>query len=217
MSHAAQKRAISVELKSRMFHVELRVLSNCLQFAAMSTGALMTSNAYDDRHESSIYGARLIIHHRNDLDVDTYFFRAKIAGVKGYVRRSCGTDDVAKAMVAAESAFEDLLVRHKGGVTLTELTVDKFFADWTERKRHNFTATRARWKKSVFERYMSGYFGHHNISELNKKFCDGYWEYRLNFWNSTPGKARIELNHTRIGAKSQSSHNVAKVASFATL
>ena len=147
----------------------------------------MSSNSYDDRHESKIYGALLIIHHRNDLDVDTYFFRAKIAGVKGYVRRSCGTNDAAKAMVAAESAFVDLLVRHKGGFSLKELTVDKFFTDWIERKRHNFTATRAQWKKSVYERYMSGYFGHRNISELNKKFCDDYWEYRLNFWNSAAG------------------------------
>ena len=177
----------------------------------------MSSNSYDDRHESKIYGALLIIHHRNDLDVDTYFFRAKIAGVKGYVRRSCGTNDAAKAMVAAESAFVDLLVRHKGGFSLKELTVDKFFTDWIERKRHNFTATRAQWKKSVYERYMSGYFGHRNISELNKKFCDGYWEYRLNFWSSAAGKARIQLNEKRIGAKTKSSHNVALVASFATL
>jgi integrase len=175
------------------------------------------SETYQDRQDSKLYGDRLIIFRRKGVENGFFTFRAKIAGVVGYIRRSCGTSDAAEAMLVAKSAYEDLLVRHKGGFTLKELTVDKFFTDWIERKRHNFTATRAQWKKSVFERYMSGYFGHRNISELNKKFCDGYWEYRLNFWNTKEGKARIELNEKRIGAKTKSSHNVALVASFATL
>ena len=37
-------------------------------------------------------------------------------------------------MVFAEGAYEDLLIRHKGGFSLRELTVDKFFYDWLERK-----------------------------------------------------------------------------------
>ena len=175
------------------------------------------ATTYRGRQDSSIYGARLIIHKRGDLDADTYYFRARIAGNKGYIRRSCGTNNAAKAMVFAENAYEDLVVRQKGGFSLTELTVDKFFADWIERKRHNFTASRAKWKKNVYERYMSAYFGKQDISQLTKKFCDGYWEYRLNFWDTKQGKARIELNEKRIGAKTQSSHNVATVASFATL
>jgi integrase len=175
------------------------------------------SETYQDRQDSKLYGERLIIFRRKGVGNGFFTFRAKISGVVGYIRRSCGTSDEAEAMLVAKSAYEDLLVRHKGGFTLTELTVDKFFADWIERKRHNFTASRAKWKRSVYERYMSRYFGHRNISELNKKFCDGYWEYRLNFWNSAAGKARIQLNEKRIGAKTKSSHNVAKVASFATL
>lgn len=177
----------------------------------------MASETYRDRQDSKIFGSRLIIFRRKGVESGYFSFRAKISGVAGYIRKSCGTSDAAQAMVFAEGAYEDLLVRHKGGFSLRELTVDKFFNDWLERKKHNFTASRAKWKKSVYERYVSGYFGKKNISELNKRFCDGYWEYRLNFWNTEVGRKRIEVNDKRIGAKSKSSRNVAKKASFATL
>lgn len=64
---------------------------------------------------------------------------------------------------------------------------------------------------------MSEYFGKRNVSELNKKFCDGYWEHRRNYWRSETGKQRIQLNNKRINAKSKSSKNVAVTASFAAL
>ena len=64
---------------------------------------------------------------------------------------------------------------------------------------------------------MSGHLGKKNISDLTKKDADGYWHYRLNFWNSDAGQKRILNNKERAGAKTFSSHNVAKMPSFATL
>jgi len=177
----------------------------------------MSAKRYPDRQDSKIYGSRLIIHRRPEYKTDFFYFRAKVPGVNGYIRRSCGTDDAARAMLFAESAYEDLLVRNKGGFSLNELTVDKFFYDWIERKKHNFTESRQAWKRSCYDRYMSAYFGKKNISELNKRFCDGYWEYRLDFWKTKEGKKRIELNDKRIGAKTQSTKNAKATPSFATL
>ena len=96
----------------------------------------MSAKRYPDRQDSKIYGSRLIIHRRPEYKTDFFYFRAKVPGVNGYIRRSCGTDDAARAMLFAESAYEDLLVRHKGGFSLNELTVDKFFYDWIERENH---------------------------------------------------------------------------------
>ena len=175
------------------------------------------TEAYQDRQDSKIYGSRLIIFRRRGVENGFFTYRAKIAGIGGYIRRSCGTGDAAEAMLFAQSAYEDLLIRNKSGFSLTELTADKFFYNWIEQKKHNFTAVRVKWKRSVYERYLSAYFGKQNISELSKKFCDGYWEYRLNFWNTKEGKKRIELNEKRISARSQSSKNVATTPSFATL
>ena len=110
----------------------------------------------------------------------------------------------------ARAAYEDLLVRHKGGLSIVKMTVDKFFDEWIEKKKHNFTDTRISWKRSVYERYMSLYFGKREISELNKKVVDGYWDFRLSFWHTEEGKARIEINEKRANSKSKSSHNIAK-------
>jgi hypothetical protein len=73
---------------------------------------------YQDRQDSKIYGSRLIIHRRVDLGNDNFYFRAKVSGHTGYIRRSCQTDDPARAMLLAEQAYEELLVRAKGGFAL---------------------------------------------------------------------------------------------------
>ena len=70
---------------------------------------------YQDRQARKLYGSRLIIHRRVDLDNNNFYFRAKVAGHNGYIRRSCQTADAARAMLIAERAYEDLLVRAKGG------------------------------------------------------------------------------------------------------
>ena len=69
----------------------------------------------------------------------------------------------------------------------------------------------------MYERYVSGFMGNRNLTDLKKNFVDGYWSYRLNFWNTEEGQERIQLNEKRIGAKTKSSNNVAKKPSFATL
>ena len=172
---------------------------------------------YQDRQDSNIYGSRLIIHRRVDLDNDNFYFRAKVSGHTGYIRRSCQTDDAARAMLLAEQAYEELLVRAKGGFALKTVTVDAFFEGWIEATKHRLTETRYKWKKSVYARYVSGHLGKKNISDLTKKDADGYWHYRLNFWNSDAGQKRITNNKERAGAKTFSSNNVAKTPSFATL
>ena len=119
--------------------------------------------------------------------------------------------------MVAEDAYEELRVRAKGGFALKTVTVDAFFEGWIETTKHRLTETRYKWKKSVYARYVAGYLGRKNISDLTKKFADGYWHYRLNFWTSDEGKKRILNNKLRAKAKTFSSHNVAKVPSFATL
>ena len=54
---------------------------------------------YQDRQDSKIYGSRLIIHRRVDLDNNNFYFRAKVSGHTGYIRRSCQTSDPARAML----------------------------------------------------------------------------------------------------------------------
>ena len=176
------------------------------------------SVTYTDRHDSEIYGSRLIIFRRKDAHANGNFsFRAKIDGHKGYIRRTLKETNASKAMVLAEQEYENLRVRDKGGLSLKELSVDKFFYGWIQTQKNRLTDSRYRWKFSVYERYVSGFMGHKNLTDLTKNFVDGYWSYRLNFWNTEEGQERIQLNKKRFGAKTKSSHNVAKKPSFATL
>jgi hypothetical protein len=160
----------------------------------------------------------LIIFRRKDALADGAFsFRAKIDGHKGYIRRTLKETNPDKALVLAEQEYENLRVRDKGGFSLKELSVDKFLDACVQTQKTRLTDSRYMWKQSVYERYVSGFMGRKNLTDLNKKVVDGYWSYRLNFWNTKEGQVRIQPNQKRIGAKSKSSHNVAKKPSFATL
>ena len=176
------------------------------------------SVTYRDRQDSEIYGSRLIIFRRKGAPPNGPFsFRAKIDGHKGYIRRTLKETNASKAMVLAEQEYENLRIRDKGGLSLKEISVDKFFYSWIQTQKNRLTDTRYKWKTSVYERYVSGFMGRKNLIDLKKNFVDGYWSYRLNFWNTEEGQERIQLNERRIGAKTKSSHNVAKKPSFATL
>jgi len=156
---------VFIAKKSRSSHVEFAVLMCRFQFSAMAS-------QYQDRQDSKLYGSRLIIHRRVDLDNNNFYFRAKVSGHTGYIRRSCQTPDPARAMLLAEQAYEELLVRAKGGFALKTVTVDAFFEGWIEATKHRLTETRYKWKKSVYAGYVSGHFGKKNISDLTKKQTD---------------------------------------------
>ena len=134
----------------------------------------------------------------------------KIEGHKGYIRRTLKETNPDRALVLAEQAYENLRVRDKGGLSLMELSVDKFFDAWIQTQKNRLTDSRYKWKQSVYERYVSGFIGGKNLTDLNKRVVDGYWSYRLNFWNTKEGQERIQLNEKRINAKTKSFHNVAK-------
>jgi hypothetical protein len=70
------------------------------------------SGTYRDRHDSKIYGSRLIIFCRKDAPDDGSFtFRAKIEGHKGYIRRTLKETNTDKPLVLAEQEYENLRVR----------------------------------------------------------------------------------------------------------
>jgi hypothetical protein len=88
------------------------------------------SETYRDRHDSKIYGSRLIIFCRTEGGAFTY--RAKIEGHKGYIRRTLKETNPDRALVLAEQEYENLRIRDKGGFSLKELSVDKFFNEWIQ-------------------------------------------------------------------------------------
>lgn len=175
------------------------------------------STKYFEQSESRKFGSKLIVFKRKEGAEQNFHFRAKIDGRREYIRQTCRTNDPTQAMAFAENSFVELTIRHREGRSLKNLKVSSFFDEWLDDRKHTLTSTRFRDKKNCFDRYLVGYFGNKIVGDLTKKYCDGYWRYRLDFWDSAEGKARIELNSRRIRAKSKSSHNVAVKPAFATL
>jgi len=77
---------------------------------------------YADKIESHIYGSRLLVHKRRDVG-DSFWFRAKLEGKKGYIRRSCKTADADEAMRIAHQQYDELRLRHSGGLSITKTSV----------------------------------------------------------------------------------------------
>lgn len=175
------------------------------------------SETYKDRSDSKIYGERLIIYRRSDVENGSFTFRAKVSGQKGYIRRNTKSSDATRAMLLAEQAYEDLQIRKKGGLSLIQLSADRFFDQWIETQKTRLTDSRWKWKRNTWDRYISDYVGHRNIAELNKQFMDGYWQHRTEFWTSETGKRRAVFNEKRLHAKTTSSHNAKEKPAFATL
>ena len=106
------------------------------------------TETYNDRHDSKIYGARLIIYRRGDVENGSFTFRAKIAGQKGYIRRNTKSDDPARAMLLAEQAYEELQVRKKSGLSLVQMSANTFFDEWIAKQKTKLTPSRWSWKRA---------------------------------------------------------------------
>ena len=76
---------------------------------------------------------------------------------------------------------------------------------------------RLKYIRSTWERYMSGYFGHHYISNITDDIFEGYWTYRKGFYTWGEGSKRLEVNERRFGSKSKSSNNINPQPKFGTL
>ena len=180
------------------------------------------STYYRDKTESAVYGSRLLLYKRSDMNNDGWWFRAKVEGHKGYVRRSCKTTNKEIALTYATQKFEELRFKKSNNQSLAELTFEQFFTAYMKRgiERERWTPSRTRYKQGTFERYLKPYMGKKRLSDLTQRFVEDYWEWRLAYWGTDEGKQRISYNPKRgknPKAKSQSSNNVKRRPAYNTL
>jgi integrase len=180
------------------------------------------SEYYRDKIESAVYGSRLLLYKRSDTPNDTWWFRAKVEGHKGYVRRSCRTSNAEIALTYANQKFDELRYKKSNNQSLKELTFEQYFTAYMKRgiERELWTDSRTRYKQGTFERYLNPYMGSKKLADLTQRFVEDYWQWRLAYWNTGEGKERITYNPKRgknPKAKTQSTHNAAKRPAYNTL
>lgn len=176
-------------------------------------------SAYLDRTEVRGFGDELILYKRADLNVETWWYRAKIEGHKGYIRRSTKETELAFAERKARDAYIKLLGKSEAGLQLNVKLVRNVVKDWFAELKNRKLKTEQRYKYmyNTWYRYMDTYFGEMKVSDITDDFADGYWNYRLDFYKNGEGKVRIEANSRRAGAKSKSSKNIKETPSYPSL
>lgn len=108
--------------------------------------------------------------------------------------------------------------------SLEDYTFEKHWNDWFQRNvsKKTWKEKREKWHKGYFDRYFKKYFSHADgrsmlLNEITAQVAHRYWDWRISYWNTEQGERIQKYNAKRRGAKTQTTHNVAKVASAKTL
>ena len=186
---------------------------------------------YNDKRE--YFNGGLILYQR-DLEVSNpiakthnkpkWYMRVQIKGMKG--RALVRSTKLTVFEDAYEYAKEEYLRLHSAirlGHTIDEYTFEQHWNEWFERKIKEgvWTESRQRWQYNYFKRYFSEYFTRNNksllLNEINGSVANGYWQWRINYWDSEKGKALIKYNPKRRNLKTTSTSNTSKVPANKTL
>ena len=181
-------------------------------------------SAYKDATEIAGFGTELILYKRADLSSDAWWFRARLDGRRGYIRRSTKERDLILATAAAKRAFYDLMGRQGQGLELGKRKVSELAKRWlnaltdpTQDTGPQKTEQRLKYIANTWARYMEDYFGPQTATDLDSKYVRGYWHYRLQVNKTTAAQRRRIANEKRLNAKSKSSSNIVETPSYATL
>ena len=175
---------------------------------------------YLDKTEIEGFGGNLILYKRPDLDAVTWHYRAKIEGIKGYVRRSTKETNFELAKRKAEQEFIENTGKFKNNVevniTYVRTAIQRYLKHISEKKYYIDNSQRFRYVKNTWYRYMHGYFGDMKVSEITEAELEGYWDYRRDYYIKGAGKELMASNKNRVNAKTQTSRNIKVRFSYGT-
>jgi integrase len=177
------------------------------------------SQSYIDRYFVAGTNEQLMLYKRADLENnDAWWYRAKLKGKIGYIRRSTRETERVLAERFAVEEWHNLLGKQKAGLKLTAKLVRDVVKDFFEQVSATKTERRAKYQFNTWYRYMDGYFGEQKISEITDGFVEGYWNYRKGFYVWGEGRGRAVVNKNRKGgSKTSSSNNINPNPSYGTL
>jgi integrase len=151
----------------------------------------------------------------------TYHCRLKIDGHKGYVVKSTKKTELVEAARIANDLYDDLRYKVRHGLEVKPHNFESMWKRWLKSNRNLLSDHRIRYFEGTANRYFLPYFGSMSLEQLSDANVAGYWEWRLNYWTSPDGQAKIgSAQKTRSTDKrpyKQKLGNVAKVPSQKTL
>ena len=162
---------------------------------------------------------KILLYTRNNRPV--YHCRLKIDGIHGYIIKSTKKKNLAEASRFAEELFDDLRYKQRHGLEVGHFLFEKLWKQWFDTKKVGLSEERQRYHQGTANRYFIPFFGEKEVSTLKDSDFEDYWQWRINYWDSAQGAAKIDKAKRQRPTK-QSPHksklgNVAKIPSQKTM
>ena len=136
---------------------------------------------------------RITLYQRDDVALGVWQCRIPMKGVRGYIKRSTGETDIAKATVNALKLLGELEHRSSSNQPLRGQSFKNVAASYlreakTRWDEHKSSEGRYNLIRGTLNRYLIPYFGKSDISKISKKDLSAYRSWRQDYWITGPGK-----------------------------
>ncbi|KQT52998.1 MULTISPECIES: tyrosine-type recombinase/integrase [unclassified Aureimonas] len=156
---------------------------------------------------------RIVLYTRNGSP--TFHVRLKVDGQDGYVVRSTKRVSVEEARTFAEDLYDDLRYRVRNNLDTGTHTFASLWKRWLAANRASLSIHRLRYIEGTANRYLLPFFGKRSLESINDVIVTQYWTWRIAYWSSAEGTAKIEAARKTRATKQnpwiQKLGNVAKV------
>ena len=147
------------------------------------------------KNQTTIADGLITLYQRDDVKDQVWHIRIKQKGKKGYVRRSTGETDYARAESKALQILGELKQRQSQNLPLTSKKFREIASSYlrhaeTEMNEGKRSAGRHELIKGTLKLYLLPYFGNKDIALIQKKDLIAYRKWRQDFWITGPGKGK---------------------------
>lgn len=164
-------------------------------------------------NQLSLKDGRIFLYTRNGKP--TFHARLKIDGRKGYIVQSTRCKNRGDAIRYAEELYDDLRYKVRHGLEVKKHTFKTLWHRWHDDNISRLSEHRRKYIVGTANRYLLPFFGDIPIEQLNDAKIEQYWTWRINFWASPDGVAKInDARKSRTTGKrpyKQKLGNVAKI------
>ena len=140
------------------------------------------------RAKIPVCGGNGIVFLRTAIKSPIWQCRLRVRGIKGYIYRSCETQDIDEAMEFARELYDEKRLRAKNKLPLNAVTfmdfVEKYWLPYAER---TLSAARYKQHKTTINRYLITFFGNTLMEDISELLIDRYWDWRRDYWKVGPG------------------------------
>jgi integrase len=170
-----------------------------------------------DRHE--MRDGHVVIYKREGSP--NFQMRLRIDGNKGYVIRSTKRKSQDEAIHVALDTYETLKFKLKQGLEIKANTFRDIWKRYSETRLNHLSEHRQKYIRGTANRYLLPFFGDASTEALTSAKIQSYWDWRINYWSSTDGEAKIAKAQNSRTTKNrpfkQKLGNVSKLPSPVTL